>query len=99
MTSPAGQFGQLHVGQRLRVIDRVHVHDRLHFHDDQVFDDQIDSVLRVEMEALVDKRYGPLTYVAKLARVKFIQQTRRICGFEETGAKAPMNFDAAPRIW
>jgi hypothetical protein len=36
------------------VIDRVHLHDRLHLHDNEIFDYQIDSVLRVEMNPLAD---------------------------------------------
>ena len=93
MTKPGRAIGQLHVRQRLRVINRVHIRDRLHLHDDNIFDNQIDSVVRVELNPLVYKRYRSLTHIAKVARAQLIQEARRVCGFEEAWTEAAMNFD------
>ena len=61
--------------------------------DDDILDDQIHSVARVELHSLVDDRDRALSGKSQLARAQLELQAAAVCGFEQAGTERPMDLD------
>ena len=66
---------------------------RFHLHHDDVFDNQIDAVVLVEVNALVNEWYRPLRHITKISVVQLVEQSACVCGFQQARTKDAMDFD------
>ena len=67
---------------------------RLHFDDDAIFDDEIDSIARIERLSFVNKREPVLRDVSELARSQLELEALRIGGFEQPRPEISVHLDS-----
>src|SRR5688572_12229708 len=66
---------------------------RLHLDDDEVLNNQIDAIARVEDDSLVSNRDRSLDAIPQIARAQLEPQARHVCRFQQTGTDLSMDLD------
>jgi hypothetical protein len=91
-----GTIREAHVRQRLRLMYWQETLYGLHFDDDHIFHEEIDAVLRVELQSLIANRNRALGDKPELACRQLQLKARHVGGFKETGTEDPMHLDSRP---
>jgi hypothetical protein len=84
----------LQVSQSLCFVHRGERFDGLELEGESTSDDEIQSVAKVQVEPLVDNRYGALMLERQVPQLEFVRETLLIGRFEQPWAKGSMDLDA-----
>ena len=85
---------QFQVRQNLREMEGQQFLHRLEFHNYAVFDDEVDSIRCVELNAVVDDRKTHLMCERNAIFGELVAEARVIRAFEATGSKSGMYFES-----
>jgi hypothetical protein len=95
MINPAGHSVRCRY-VRLRMKDRKQCGDGLDFDDDEILDNQIRAVVRIERRSFVDNGNDMLLDETRLALGQLPIQALKVDRFQQTWAKGAMHLDRRP---
>ena len=91
----AGEARELEIGDQLSFVDGSEGINALDLDDHPSFDQEVDAVAAVELDAVVDNRKRDLALNAQAGFGEFVAQTHLIGGFEQARAESAVNSDRA----
>ena len=86
-------FGEFHIREQLGLMNRFQLGHGFEFYDDGIFNEQINSIAAIEMNSFIVDRQWVLRLEGNAGQMKLTGEALLICGFQQTGAKMPMDFD------